>query len=252
MLPIRDTIPRRNPPIVTWSLILINSVIFVFELAMSQYVLEHFFYRFGLVPARYTHPQWAQLVGLPVDDYFPFLTNMFLHGGWMHIISNMWALWIFGDNVEDRMGPVRFLIFYVLCGLGAGFVHWFTNPYSTVPAVGASGAIAGVMGAYFVLFPHSRIIVLLPILFLPFFFELPAVIYLGVWIFTQFVSGTLSLLSPTDVGGIAWWAHVGGFTTGVLLHFVFVKRGDRYRQPARDEYGWEAAWVPVRHWRNYR
>jgi hypothetical protein len=131
MIPIRDTIPRRNPPIATWLIILANSFVFLFELALPEHTLVQFFYRFGLVPARYTHPAWALWVGLPVDDCFSFLTNMFLHGGWMHIIGNMWTLWIFGDNVEDRMGPIRFLFFYLFCGLAGGLVHWFINPHST-------------------------------------------------------------------------------------------------------------------------
>jgi membrane associated rhomboid family serine protease len=175
MIPIRDTIPSRNLPVVTWFLIIANSAVFLFELSLPPDVLERVFHLFGLVPARYTHPQWAVVIGFPVDDYWPFLTSMFLHGGWMHIISNMWTLWIFGDNVEDRMGSLRFLIFYLLCGFAAGLVHWFTHPWSTLPTVGASGAIAGVMGAYFFLFPFARVVVLLPILFFPFFFEVPAV-----------------------------------------------------------------------------
>jgi membrane associated rhomboid family serine protease len=141
MLPIRDTIPGRNPPIATWLLILANSVVFLFELTMPQPVLEQFFHLFGMVPARFSHPNWAVWVGFPVDNYWPFLTSMFLHGGWLHIIGNMWTLWIFGDNVEDRMGPVRFVIFYLLCGLAAGIVHWLTNPDSTLPTVGASGPL---------------------------------------------------------------------------------------------------------------
>jgi membrane associated rhomboid family serine protease len=252
MLPIQDTIPDRNPPIVVWLLILANSVVFLFELSLPEQALEQFFHLFGLVPARYTHPEWALRVGLPIDDYWPFLTSMFLHGGWMHIIGNMWTLWIFGDNVEDRMGPLRFLCFYLLCGLAAGLVHWFTNLASTIPTVGASGAIAGVMGAYFFLFPRSRVIVLIPGLFLPFFFELPAVIYLGFWALSQVLSGTLSLAASDNVGGVAWWAHVGGFMAGIGLHFLFVQRGDAYRQPARDEYAMESAWVPANYWRDGR
>jgi rhomboid family protein len=123
MLPVRDTIPGRNPPIATWVLIFVNGVVFLFELTMPEYTREQFFYLFGLVPARYMHPGWALRVGLSIDDYWPFLTSMFLHGGWMHIIANMWTLWIFGDNVEDRMGPLRFVCFYLLCGLTAGLVH---------------------------------------------------------------------------------------------------------------------------------
>jgi membrane associated rhomboid family serine protease len=252
MFPIRDTIPARNPPIATWLLILVNSVVFLFELTMPQPVLEQFFHLFGIVPARYAHPDWALWVGFPINDYWPFLTSMFLHGGWLHIIGNMWTLWIFGDNVEDRMGPARFVVFYLLCGLAAGIVHQVTNPDATVPTVGASGAIAGVMGAYLVLFPRARVIVLLPILFFPFFFELPAMFYLGFWALTQVFSGTLSLATPGGLGGIAWWAHVGGFGTGIALQFFFVRRGAAYRRPSRDQYEMESAWVPQGYWRAYR
>jgi membrane associated rhomboid family serine protease len=252
MFPIRDTIPSRNPPIMTWIIILVNSLVFLFELSMPEYSLKQLFYLFGIVPARYTHPGWALAIGLPIDDFWPFLTSMFLHGSWMHIIGNMWTLWIFGDNVEERMGPVRFLFFYVLCGIAAGLVHWYTIADSTIPTVGASGAIAGVMGAYFLLFPYARVIVLVPVLFFPFFFELPAVTYLGFWALTQLFGGTLSLGNPGDVGGVSWWAHVGGFASGILLQFLFVKRKDAYRRPSRDEYEIENAWVPASYWRNYR
>ena len=249
MLPIRDSIPRRNPSIAMWLLVLANCLVFLFELRLPEHVLERFFYLFGIVPARYTHPDWANWVGFPIDDYWPFLTSMFLHGGWLHIISNMWTLWIFGDNVEDRTGPVRFVIFYLLCGLAAGMVHWLTNSHSTIPTVGASGAIAGVLGAYFCLFPKSRVIVLVPIFFLPLFFELPAVTYLGFWALSQVFNSVLSLASPADVGGVAWAAHVGGFVAGIVLHFFFVERGRGYRRLSRDEYDVEGPWVPSHHWR---
>ena len=243
MIPIRDTIPSRNPAIMLVALIIVNSLIFFFELMMTPEQLEAFIYLFGFLPARYTHPDWALSVGLSPFNYWPFLTSIFLHSGWLHIIGNMWTLWIFGDNVEDRMGPFRFLIFYLLCGLTAGFVHWFTNPDSTLPAVGASGAIAGVLGAYFFLYPRARIIVLFPILFLPYFFEVPAVIYLGFWILTQVFGGTLALAQPMNIGGVAWWAHIGGFAAGVLLHPLFVRRGSRKLQ--RDEWSLEGAWDPL-------
>src|SRR5262245_55846834 len=236
MIPIQDTVPSRNPPLAVYVLIALNVLLFSLELTLPPGDREGLFYLFGIVPARYSHPEWAERVGFPVDNYWPLLTSMFLHGGWLHIIGNMWTLWIFGDNVEDRMGPVRFVIFYLLCGLAAGLVHWFTNPDSTMPTVGASGAIAGVMGAYFFLFPYARIIVMVPILFFPFFFEVPAVIYLGFWALSQVFSGALSLASTREVGGIAWWAHVGGFTAGIVLHFFFIRRGHAYRRPARDEY----------------
>jgi len=252
MFPIRDTVPSKNPPIATWLIILVNAIVFLLELGMPDAMIERFFYLFGVVPARYTHPQWALWIGLPIDDYWPFLTSMFLHGGWMHIIANMWTLWIFGDNVEDRMGPGRFVVFYLLCGLAAGIVHSILNPNSTVPAVGASGAIAGVMAAYFVLFPFARIIVLVPVFFFPFFFEVPAVAYIGFWALSQVFASVLSLAGPENVGGVAFSAHVGGFIAGILLQFLFVKAKGTFRPLSRDEYQTENAWVPIGYWKGFR
>ena len=251
MFPIRDTIPARNPPIATWTLIIVNALAFLVELTMAPPELDYFARLFGIVPARYMHADWAAAVGLSPGTYWPFLTSMFLHGSGLHVLGNMWTLWIFGDNVEDRMGPGRFVAFYLICGLIAGIVHVVTNPDSTLPTLGASGAIAGVMGAYFLLFPHSRIIVMFPLLFLPLFFELPAVTYLAVWALSQVFSGSLSLAVADGVGGIAWWAHVGGFAAGLILQFFFVRRGRDYRPLARDEYGDEAAWVPAAQWRRH-
>ncbi len=240
MFPIRDTIPSRTPPVMTWLLIFANALVFLFELSLSEQELERLFYLFGLVPARYSHPEWALWVGFPIGDYWPFLTSMFLHGDWMHFVGNMWTLWIFGDNVEDRMGPVRFLIFYLLCGLAAGLTHYWTNMDSTIPTVGASGAISGVMGAYLILYPYAQVITLFPVFFYPVFFEVPAVLYLGIWFYSQFLSGVFSLLGPRQVGGIAWWAHMGGFVAGMLLRFFFVQA----RRPLEeDEYGLERAFM---------
>jgi rhomboid family protein len=223
MIPIRDTIPRRNFPYAVWLLIAVNVFAFIRELSLPEGATEEFIYLFGLVPARFTHVDWAASVGFP-HTFFPFFTTMFLHGGWLHIIGNMWVLWIFGDNVEDRMGPIRFLVFYLLCGLAAGVVHVLTNRDSTVPAVGASGAIAGVMAAYFALFPRARIIAMFPIIFYPVFFQVPAWVYLGFWFLTQFFSGTLAIASHREVAGIAWWAHIGGFGAGLLTFWMFLRR----------------------------
>jgi membrane associated rhomboid family serine protease len=245
LIPIRDTIPSRSAPVVTWALIAVNIVVFLYELGLEPGELQRFIYLFGLVPARYSHPEWASWVGFPVDDYWPFLTHMFVHGGLAHLIGNIWALWIFGDNVEDRMGRARYLLFYLLMGLAAALTHWFTNIDSTVPTVGASGAIAGVLGAYFVFFPRARIIAMFPVLFLPFFFELPAVTYLLIWFLTQLFGGALTGLGPHQVGGIAFWAHVGGFAAGAVLCRLFLlPLSGRARQFGRDEYGVEGAWVP--------
>ncbi|HEB77502.1 MAG TPA: rhomboid family intramembrane serine protease [Methylothermaceae bacterium] len=240
MFPVRDTIPSQTPPLMTWALIGANCAVFLLELAMPAEQLQAMFYWFGVVPARYTHPDWAVWLGLPVDNYWPFLTSMFLHGGWLHIISNMWTLWIFGDNVEDRMGPWRFLVFYLLCGVIAGVVHWVTNLHSTVPTIGASGAISGVLGAYFLLYPRAHIITLIPLFFYPLFVALPAATFALIWFFTQLFSGVTALLGPGQVGGVAWWAHIGGFIAGMALCKLFLDPNRRRRY--KDEMTFESAW----------
>ena len=243
MFPIRDTIPSRHPPIAVWLLLLLNGIAFSIEIALPNDQLERVFYLFGIVPKRFTHPAWAQFIGFPIHTYWPYLTHMFLHAGWLHIIGNMWVLWIFGDNVEDRMGHGRFLVFYLACGLVAAISQTYVTPNATVPSVGASGAIAGVMGAYLVLFPKSRVIVLFPVLFIPLFFELPAVFYLAFWFLLQLFSGAMALASPEQVGGIAFWAHVGGFTAGVALHRLFVLRHPRRVRFQPDERVVEDSWL---------
>ena len=243
MFPIQDSVPSRSVPVVTRALILINVVVFFFELGLSRESIIQLFYLFGVVPARFTDPEWAASIGFPIGSYWSLLTHQFLHGGWLHIVANMWTLWIFGDNVEDRMGPLRFIIFYLVCGVLAALIQVFVTPDATIPSVGASGAIAGVLGAYLLFFPTARLIVLIPILFFPFFFELPAVIFLVLWFLIQLFSGTAMLASPQQVGGIAFWAHIGGFIAGMLLCRFFVRRPVRRRlQP--DEYGLEWAWEP--------
>jgi len=247
MIPVMDSIPSRNTPIAMYGIILVNALVFFFEIQLPTGSRDQLFYVLGLVPARYTHPAWAQFVGFAADDYWPFLTSMFLHGGWLHIIGNMWMLYIFGDNVEDRMGPVGFLAFYLLCGIAAAVVHTWTNPTSTIPTVGASGAVAGVMGAYFVLFPRAQVVTLIPIFFYPLFVAFPAFVFIGMWAFIQFYNGTLSIwtLDP-NVGGIAWWAHVGGFAAGVILCGFFARPARACRRCAKDEVFWELPWVRER------
>jgi membrane associated rhomboid family serine protease len=231
VIPLRDTIPSRNVPVMTWALIAVNVLVFILEASLSPEDLEDVIAAFGLVPAGNASRFW------------PLLTSEFLHGGILHLVANMWTLAIFGDNVEDRMGPGRFLAFYLLCGLAAGAVHVLMNPSSTVPTVGASGAIAGVMGAYFVLFPRARLVILVPVLFIPFFFEVPAFLYLLLWYVGQLWSAAVvSRLGDVDIGGIAFGAHVGGFVAGSLLQFVFLPRPRRRLEP--DEYGIDGAWSP--------
>jgi membrane associated rhomboid family serine protease len=243
MLPIQDSVPSRSIPVVTRALVLANVLVFFFELMLPRQGIEQLFYLFGIVPARFTHPDWAAYVGFPAATYWTILTHQFLHGGWLHLFVNMWTLWIFGDNVEDRMGSLRFLIFYLICGGVAALTQVLTNPDATIPSVGASGAIAGVLGAYLLFFPTARLVVLLPIFFFPFFFEVPAVLYLVLWFFINLFSGTAALAGPQEVGGIAWWAHVGGFVSGMLLCGLFARR----RRPLQpDEYGLEWAWEQKR------
>jgi membrane associated rhomboid family serine protease len=224
MFPIRDTIPSRRAPVMNWILIAANVAAFAFQLTLPPEAQEAVFQRFGIVPAHYSDPEWRLEVGLPLG-FLPFFTNMFLHGGLWHLIGNVWTLWIFGDNVEDRMGRFRFLVFYLACGLAAGAVHFVTNPSSTLPTVGASGAIAGVLGAYLLLYPHARVVTVLPILFYPLVFEVPALIYLGIWFLIQIWSGVASSAGPEEVGGVAWWAHIGGFLAGMALLPLLKKRG---------------------------
>ncbi len=231
MLPIRDTIPSRRTPWATWTLIAINIFVFVRQLTLPQGDLEHAVYLFGFVPSRYTHPYWAAQVGFPPHTYWPFLTSMFLHGGWFHMISNMWTLYIFGDNVEDRMGPVRFLFFYLACGVAAALVHLFTHVNSTMPVIGASGAIAGVLAAYMFSYPLARILCIIPVFFIPLFIEVYAFLFVLVWFVAQFWSGALSLMSPGQGGSVAWWEHIGGFVIGAAIFPVFLRKPMPAKRP---------------------
>lgn len=224
MIPLRDNIPSRSPSYGMWLIIIANTLVFILQLTMTDRELLRFTHVFGMVPARATDPAWARWVGYSSNWTMTLATHMFLHAGWLHFLLNMWMLWIFGDNVEDVMGPFRFILFYLLCGLGAILAHLLFNLGSPVPVVGASGAIAGVMGAYLLLYPHARVVAFVPIFFLPYFFEIPAVIFLGIWFLIQVVSGLFSLVFQGIGGGIAWWAHIGGFIMGMALVRTFQKR----------------------------
>lgn len=225
MFPLRDDVPSRRLPLVTWVLLAANVLVFLWQTTLPEEGERQLFYLFGIVPARYLVPGWAAQVGFPSQGLWPFVTSMFLHGGLLHVVSNMWSLWIFGDNVEDRMGRFRFLVFYFACGLAAGFVHWFSDPASTIPTVGASGAIAGVLGAYLRWYPGAKVLTLIPIFIYPLFVDLPAVVFLGLWFVSQLFSGAASLGAETAAGGVAWWAHVGGFVAGLLFAGFFARRG---------------------------
>lgn len=215
MIPIRDTITSRHFPAVNTALIIFNVLVFLFEASLGPFALGRFINNFGLVPVRF----WA-FEGL--WGWLLIFTSMFLHGGWWHLFSNMLALYIFGDNVEDRMGPARYLLFYLLCGFVAGMAHLFVYPSSSLPTVGASGAIAGVLGAYFILFPRSRVITLIPLFFFFDIIEIPAFFYLGFWFFSQLFNGLFALAADVfQSGGVAWWAHIGGFVAEVALVSIF-------------------------------
>jgi membrane associated rhomboid family serine protease len=217
MIPIRDTTPSKNVPVVNNVLIAVNVVVFLVEL-MQGPAMDRFVFTYGLVPARYTVDRLAEHFTFG-QQAFAWLSFMFLHGGFLHLLGNMWSLYIFGDNVEDRLGPMRYLAFYLLCGIASGISHFMLNTHSTAPTIGASGAIAGVMGAYFLLHPTSRILTLIPIFFIPWFVEIPAFFFLGVWFLMQFLSATAG---TGGAGGIAWWAHIGGFVFGMLFLKLFL------------------------------
>jgi membrane associated rhomboid family serine protease len=208
-------------PVVVWTLIVVNATAFLHQISLGPRELQVFLYHHALVPARYFSPGWAHEVGLQPTDLSPFVTNMFLHGGWLHIIVNMWTLWIFGPALEDRLGPMRFSVLYMATGIAASVAHALFNAGSTVPALGASGAIAGVIAAYALRFPYAWIRVLVLIVFIPLFFAVPAMVFAAIWFFTQVLAGTSELLSPFATSGIAWWAHIGGFIAGLaMLHWL--------------------------------
>jgi len=215
MFPLYDTVRSRRFPAINVMLILINVLAFLYEIQMDPSALKEFIFEWGLIPAR--------LLSDPSNAWKTIFTSMFLHGGWFHIINNMWVLFIFGDNVEARMGGIRYLIFYLLSGVAAVFLQTYILPSSNVPMIGASGAVAGVLGAYLILFPHSRIASLVPILFIFTIIEIPAVIFLLFWFGSQLYSGLFAIQGSSG-SGIAWWAHVGGFLFGIIMVFFFRTR----------------------------
>ena len=227
MIPLRDDTPRFTTPFVTYFLLALNIAVFFFELVLDEPSRSAFINQFGIVPAHVTGALTAGALG---PAFLPLLTSMFLHGGWLHLIANMWVLWIFGDNIEDYFGHFRYLLFYLFSGLMAALVHILFNYGSTVPTVGASGAIAGIMGAYFLLYPNARVLTLVPFFFV-FFTWLPAWLILGYWFIVQFLSGTAGSLATTNraSGGVAFWAHVGGFAAGAALVKLFPAQRPRFR-----------------------
>jgi membrane associated rhomboid family serine protease len=219
MIPLRDNVRGKTFPFVTWLLIAVNVAVFIKEVSLPEAALEAFIQEWALIPK----PFWSDMMG----EAPRLVTSMFLHGGWMHIIGNMLFLHIFGDNVEDRMGHGKFFLFYLLAGVGAALAQAHLSSASMIPMLGASGAIAGVLGAYFVYHPHARVLTLIPLGFFTRVIEVPAFLFLGLWFVIQAFSGTMSIADGpvrSDVGGVAWWAHAGGFVIGLVLSPVLRRR----------------------------
>lgn len=223
MIPLRDRNPSGTVPIVTIGIIVVNIAVFLYQHYFT-YDEVSFVLRWGFIPKRVLHFFSDPNLALG-NTFLPLFTCMFMHGSWMHLIGNMWYLWIFGDNIEDRLGHFRYLFFYIICGIGASLTHTVLNITSPIPMVGASGAISGVLGAYFYCFPTARVLTLVPIFFFITLMELPAFLLLVIWFIFQFLSGAASALAPVGYpGGVAWWAHVGGFILGVILIRKMPKR----------------------------
>lgn len=220
MIPIRDTIRSRKFPVVTVTFIAMNILVFLYQASLPREALDALVRLYGVIPAR----DLPRLLDHPfsLTTYVPFVTAMFLHGGWFHVLGNMLYLWVFGDNVEDSMGRGMYVVFYLLVGFAGSLAHILANPSASIPTIGASGAVAGVLGAYFISFPRSRVLTLLPLFFIFTLVEIPAVLFLILWFGMQLLSGVASLAVTGET--VAWWAHVGGFLSGALLIRLF-----RYR-----------------------
>lgn len=213
MIPLRDSARSRSFPYVNIIIIILNLVVYINEVMLEPYQLNQFFYTYGLVPADVMNAIYTGAALTPV--LVNFITATFVHGGWFHVLGNMLFLWVFGDNVEDRLGHGKYLLFYLAAGVAGGVAHIMTNPASTVPVVGASGAVAGVLGAYIIAFPRSRILALVPLFIIFFLTEIPAVVFIALWFVLQLFNGVASLGGAATP--VAWWAHIGGFLIGVLL-----------------------------------
>lgn len=234
MVPLRDDNPTSITPVVTYGLIGINIAVFVFQLSLSQEGIDGFFDAWALVPAQLTE-SFQGALQTPIDEWITLLSSQFLHGGFFHIGGNLLYLWVFGNNIEDRLGHVKFLIFYLGCGALAGLTQWIFDPSSAVPTIGASGAIAGVMGAYILRFPQARIVTLIPLIIFFTTVRIPAVFFLGFWFVQQALFSIASLGSDmgSASGGVAYWAHSGGFVFGLILGPLLGLMGGKARSPRR-------------------
>ena len=229
MIPIRDTIQSEKTPVVTYFIMVINLLTFGYELSLD-YRVDQLIMEYGLIPIRDFYMIFHDPIFI-VSFLRSSITSMFLHGGWIHIIGNLYFLWLFGDNVEDRLGHLRFIIFYILCGIGGALLQSYMHPLSQTPMIGASGAISGILGAYLLFYPYAKIIMMVPLFaFYPIFFEIPAILFIVVWVVEQLYSGMLeiSALGGT-AGGVAWWCHLGGFSTGIILALILKPKVRRKR-----------------------
>jgi membrane associated rhomboid family serine protease len=246
VIPLRDNVPSRRVPLVNYALVLSCVLVFLAQLRGESAGHASLVERYGMIPARVSQPDepveileqrvertafgprvrevWRRAASAAVPPVLTLLTCIFLHGGWLHLIGNLWFLYIFGDNVEDCFGHVRYLIFYLGCGAAASLAHFLFEPSSAVPTIGASGAIAGVMGAYLLLYPHAMVLSLVPVFILLEIVVLPAPLFLGIWFFLQLLQGSFSI-GATQASGVAWWAHIGGFAAGFLVCLLMKRLG---------------------------
>jgi membrane associated rhomboid family serine protease len=220
MIPLRDTTRSSSFPVVNTILIISNVIVFLYEIYLGK-GLDRFIFHHGLIPELLFSSTGMGIV----ERFSPFFTSLFIHGGFLHILGNMLFLYIFGDNVEDQMGHFKYLVFYMICGFSAAAFQTLTNIHSTIPMIGASGAISGVLGAYIVFFPRSRILTLLPIFFFIQLIHIPAAVFIFIWFIIQFLSGVSTISAKPGIGGVAFWAHIGGFVSGLILARIFQKKG---------------------------
>jgi len=237
MFPLRDDNPTTITPIVTWALIAINAMIFLYQVSLGPRDLRLFVYQYGAIPSVVTGEQRLPANVAVIPPILSMVTNVFLHGGWMHLIGNMWYLWIFGNNLEEAMGRLRFILFYLLCGILASITHILFNMNSSIPSIGASGAISGVLGGYLMLYPRARVLTLIYLGFFVRLVQIPAAFMLGFWFVLQVLSG--SMAGNQQGGGIAFWAHIGGFVAGILLVGLFKKKEVRFFHAVRGQREWD-------------
>ena len=228
MIPLRDSTPSKRFPAVTVLLIIVNCYIFIKGFFLEAQ-FQNIIYRYAVVPANYIKLEWLQFDSI-LENNVTLISALFIHGGWLHLFGNMWYLWIFGDNVEERLGHFRFFLFYILCGIAGNLAHIFMNTGSSIPAIGASGCIAGVLGAYFIMFPLAKIVTVLPILIFWTIAEIRAFFFLGIWFAIQFLNGFFVLPASKNAFGIAWWAHIGGFIGGIVFLLLFFRKTKRKKR----------------------